>query len=380
MTLQFIAHIFAKDQARTQRNEFALHHKLIGHGGAVLCMSPTDDGSLLASGGTDGTRIWNLRTKRALPSPVGAGSRGATTALKWVCRIDDPEDALFYGTQRGQLVCWKQKGQEFEERYIMQLPTASEITGISYDGSARLAACNMTGAVQLYHIDATMRLNNIFSIVLEAVVPKALSFSHGTEKKILIFSMWDGSVYGISPDATVQNLMTGAGQIGDAATDPEEGVFCVDDAAQGVGLYRSDGVRLKTMSIDSSKAWRPRQVCFAENGKSIKGELIDKLYIGSNEWLQTVTKWLNILQCAVVDGHSYIFAAKATSSSENDIFIWKRRVPEDQATLVQSQNQLQNLIQLCMMAATISVIVQNTLIQSILQVFWAWMWGVVTKF
>ncbi|KAJ3874293.1 WD40-repeat-containing domain protein [Lentinula edodes] len=305
MTLEFLSHFFAKDKARTQRNEFIFHHKLTGHGGAVLCMSPTDDGSLLASGGTDGVRIWNLRTNRALSSPVGAGSRGATTALKWVCRTDDPEDALFYGTQRGQLVCWKQKGQEFEERYIMRLPAASEITGIAYDGTAQLAVCNMTGAVQLYRVDATMRLNSIFSIVLEAVVPKALAFAHqGIEKKVLVFSMWDGSVYGVSPDATVQNLMTGVGQIGDAATDSEEGVFCVDDAAQGVGLYRSDGVRLKTMTIDSSKAWRPRQVCFAENGKSVvsgsdhgavyvferkKGELIDKLHIGSSEWLQTVT-------------------------------------------------------------------------------------------
>lgn len=44
---------------------------------------------------------------KPLESPVGAGNRGATTAIAWVRREDEPEDGLIYGTQNGHLVCWK---------------------------------------------------------------------------------------------------------------------------------------------------------------------------------------------------------------------------------------------------------------------------------
>ena len=40
--------------------------------------------------------------------PSAAGSRGAATALVWIKREDDPDEVLFYGTQNGYLICWKQ--------------------------------------------------------------------------------------------------------------------------------------------------------------------------------------------------------------------------------------------------------------------------------
>lgn len=58
--------------------------------------------------GSDGVRLWDLQSGEESARPTGAGNRGATTALAWIRREDDPEDGLVYGTANGYLVCWKE--------------------------------------------------------------------------------------------------------------------------------------------------------------------------------------------------------------------------------------------------------------------------------
>ena len=108
---------------RSLNSRYTLQGRLRGHSGAILCLSATEDGkiasggerptysmtsSLIYSAGIDGVNLWVLPTMTSLVTPNGAGQRGATTALVWVRREDDPDDVLFYGTQKGLLVCWKQ--------------------------------------------------------------------------------------------------------------------------------------------------------------------------------------------------------------------------------------------------------------------------------
>lgn len=54
-------------------------------------------------------RIWDFRMNgRQVSRPSGAGHRGATTALAWVRREDEPDDGLVFGTANGYLVSWKE--------------------------------------------------------------------------------------------------------------------------------------------------------------------------------------------------------------------------------------------------------------------------------
>lgn len=71
-------------------------------------------------------RIWNLADVAQLERPSGAGHRGATTALAWVQREDEPDDGLVYGTANGFLVCWKEfrRGEEFVRNSPMFLVRA----------------------------------------------------------------------------------------------------------------------------------------------------------------------------------------------------------------------------------------------------------------
>ena len=41
-------------------------------------------------------------------SPISPGLRGATTAVAWIKRDDEPGDALFWGSQNGYFVYWRQ--------------------------------------------------------------------------------------------------------------------------------------------------------------------------------------------------------------------------------------------------------------------------------
>lgn len=58
--------------------------------------------------GVDGTQLWLLPNLEEILAPAGRGSRGATTAVIWIKREDEPDDILVYGTQSGHLVVWKE--------------------------------------------------------------------------------------------------------------------------------------------------------------------------------------------------------------------------------------------------------------------------------
>ncbi|KIK55397.1 hypothetical protein GYMLUDRAFT_248647 [Collybiopsis luxurians FD-317 M1] len=194
-------HLYPSLDGLSKQNRYDLAGKLSGHVGAVLCLSVTEDGSLLASGGVDGLQIWDLRIRKQLGVLSGAGSWGATTAVTWVTRSNDPDNAVFFGTQSSSLVCWwqlpaKSNARAFEEKFDMPLAGSSEITDIAFDNTTgQLAVCNCTGAVQLYAINGNMRLSVLFSVVMQEIVPINITFCKGSDWKLLVFSLYNGAVH-----------------------------------------------------------------------------------------------------------------------------------------------------------------------------------------
>jgi hypothetical protein len=139
-----------------------------------------------------------MKRMDAICTPTGVGARGAATSLIWIRREDEPEEVLFYGTQNGYLVCWRQvqhpKGN-FEEGDCVQLANPSEITGLAFHAaSSSLATCNRNSLVQLFTVDGLMELRPIFSVTIENCLPKAIAFGHmtGDAPNLLVFSMHDG--------------------------------------------------------------------------------------------------------------------------------------------------------------------------------------------
>jgi hypothetical protein len=92
---------------------------------------------------------------------------------------------------------------------------------------------------------------------------------------------------------------------GDAAVNARNGVFCIDEPAQGVALYKLDtGAQIQTFPIAVTRSQRPRQVSFAEDCSVVvsssdhrviyifdrrSGDTLAQLQISSDDLIQTVT-------------------------------------------------------------------------------------------
>ncbi|KAJ7253303.1 WD40-repeat-containing domain protein [Mycena haematopus] len=314
---------------------------LPGHQGSVTCLQATEDGRLLASGGTDGVKIWDLQKMRMVRRPTGVGSRGATSALLWIRREDHPGEILAYGTQTGLVVCWRQTAGTFEEVNVFQLAELAEITGLAFDSTSnRLAVCHRQSVIQVHELDEKLNPDPVFSIVIKNFLPKALSFAgelKGKQKELLAFGFHDGKVLTLNAETgeVIRSRQIGS-MIGSADYNQRRGVFCIDDPFQGTVLYRADTeTRVRTFEVKLTKpSPRPRQVCFADDCSSVvsgsdhgvvyifdrrSGETVDTLRIDANDWVQTVT-------ATQVDGISTIIAARSRDwGGSNTITVWKKK-------------------------------------------------------
>ncbi|KAJ7763357.1 WD40-repeat-containing domain protein [Mycena metata] len=356
---------------RNTPNRYSLHAKLRGHSGGIFKLRPTEDGRLLASGGTDGTKVWDLKTMRELESPKSPVVRGASTAFVWIKREDDLSEALLYGTQNGYLGL-----AAFEESYCIHVVNPAEITDLAFDApSNRLAVCHRGGVVQVYTVSADMTLQPVFTQQLNNFTPRAIAFGPmwGNERDIVVFGLYGGHVYtfrGNNGNTTGQTWNVGA-HIGDIALDNRKNVLCMDDPSSGTNLYRlDDHTRVKTFSVPVTKQSRLRQVALLEECKYVvsgsdhgivyvfdrrSGNIIEVLRVDAREWVQTVAGG----ECS---GVSAIFAAKSRDLvGTNEIFVWRKKSKQRFAIVGIAWGML-IFLQLFVVAAGLTFMYQNAFI------------------
>ncbi|KAJ7346092.1 hypothetical protein DFH08DRAFT_809933 [Mycena albidolilacea] len=210
--MSFLLHCTSK------HSSYILQSKLCGHSGGIVQPCAMEDRRLLASGGTDSTKVWDLSTMQELGSPKSPKTHAASTALIWIKHENDLGKALFYGTQNGQLVYWREGKQDactiiqrfvlvliqctqglmvFEEISCVCIVNPAEITGLAFDPpSNRLAFCHRGSMVQIYTLSATMSLKEIFSLELQNVAPRAIAFGrmYFNDRDIMIFGLYGGDM------------------------------------------------------------------------------------------------------------------------------------------------------------------------------------------
>ncbi|KAJ7878720.1 WD40-repeat-containing domain protein [Mycena leptocephala] len=319
---------------------------LQGHTGSIEVLSATDDGKLLASGGLSGTLVWDVEKMETLRSPSSPTIRGATTALLWVKRADDPGSTLFVGTLQGYVVVWRQgaAAPDFEEAMCVRTTDPGEITGLAFDAvSNRFALCNRNGVIQVYRLDASMVIHSLYSKTIPNGSPKAIAFgaTSGSKRDILIFNLYSGHVDIIRLGHVVQRWDLGK-WIGDACLDSSKTAMCIGDPSLGIDVHLLQGnshVWVKSFPIPNTKgegiAARPRRVCFANQNAEIvggsdhgvvyvfnrsDGRAIDELRMDPSAWVQTVA-------AADCNGAPTIFAAKSAvteKGASNEIYVWRR--------------------------------------------------------
>ncbi|KAF7339056.1 WD40 repeat-like protein [Mycena venus] len=340
---------------------------LRGHSGAIYSLVATDDGKLLASGGKDGTRIWDVQSRKQISRPAPPGIRGMTTAIAWANRPDEPGELLFFGTVAGYLVIWRQvAGQQvFNEFWCRRLSQPSEITGLAFDAvSNRIAVCNWNALVQLWALPSSSDPQRIFSVCIANYIPKAIQFGvmRGNERELLIFGYNDGKIRTVTGNLAVDNASRPweiGVRIGDATVDNRRTAVCIDDIDFGAVLYRlDDHQRVKTFHVPNEDK-RPRQVRFVDDSKTIvigsdhgviyvfdrrTGIAIDKLTVKGMGWIQTI---------ATVDcnGIPTIFGAKSGDGlGQNDIILWQKTAERLRSGAKVSEGILSGSILLALLA------------------------------
>ncbi|KAJ7190015.1 WD40-repeat-containing domain protein [Mycena haematopus] len=330
----------------SENGNYVCRTTLRGHTGAIEILGATDDGKLLASGGADGTLVWDLETMRQLRTPSNSGIRGTTTAILWVKRADDPGNTLFYGTVEGYLVAWRQGtgAPDFEELLCRRITNPGEITGLAFDAvSNRFALCNRYGVIQVYALDVSMNIHSLYSKGIPNSSPKAIAFgaTNGNERDILVFNIYSGMVDVLPLGEVVDRWNLGA-WIGHASLDSSKTAMCIGDPSCGVDVHRLEGnkhVKVKSFAIPNTKGMgsKTRGACFADQDREIvggsdhgvvyvwdrpSGNRVAVFRIEPSGWVQAVAA----TEC---NGASTIFAAKSSvldlQGTPNRIHVWQRR-------------------------------------------------------
>ncbi|KAJ7102638.1 hypothetical protein B0H15DRAFT_796059, partial [Mycena belliarum] len=165
------------------RLPYVRHGGVEDHPGSVLSLAVTEDGTILASGGSQGTRLWKVTDMSSIHRPSSAGIRGATLVVIWARQADEAHDVLYAGTQNGYFFCWRQQDGMFEETFVVQMPDPSEITAMAFDSTNnRLCLCSRNDMVQSWSISKdpmTGKWNptNIFSRRFPRLAPQAITFA-----------------------------------------------------------------------------------------------------------------------------------------------------------------------------------------------------------
>ncbi|KAF8205160.1 WD40-repeat-containing domain protein [Mycena galopus ATCC 62051] len=344
------------------RLPYVQHRGVETHPGSVLTLAASEDGAILASGGSQGTRLWNVADMSVLPRPSGAGVRGATVVVIWAFQADEAQDVLYSGTQNGYFFGWRQKDGVFEETFVIQMADPGEITAMAFDSTNnRLCLSSRKDIVQSWKIakdpqTGKMLPTNIFSRRFPRLSPQAITFAafdNSQDRDIIVLGLHNSgpicTIRGRTGELASQWVV--GGKIGDAAFNWKDGVFCLDDPMSGPSLFRfSDQTKTRTYEIEHiRKNNRPRNVRFGDQGSTLicgsdhgcvyvfdtrSGEKLAALSVGTTEWVQ-------VIATAEIDGVPVIFGAqtRALDFSE-EIFVWKRAQPARKASTGRDQTTL----------------------------------------
>ena len=197
---------------------------LHGHSGAVVDLAISPNGKLLASGGTDGIKIWDIKTTKEIAVPQQPfHERGQVSCVCWITRKDETFDTLCYGNALGFLVFlqhrptevsrefvksngdlryWIKQGR-FELAHSVRIARGGEILSINADrsggNSIRFATGTRDKCVQVWSFDSSSRkLTPIHSKAFaddKDIVPKALAFDGSKDQNLFVFGLYDGGLF-----------------------------------------------------------------------------------------------------------------------------------------------------------------------------------------
>ncbi|KAG2079479.1 WD40-repeat-containing domain protein [Suillus discolor] len=318
--------------------EYRLEGHLVGHKNAINCLSVSSKGTLLASGGSDGMRVWDLKQRLQLPTPrhvVGIQNPAdPVTCACWITRQEVTCETLCYGTGLGFIGIWQQHGeglQDFDAKISRRIGTGKEIMCLAYDhygNDTQIATGTHDKHVQVWSFDFKGPLVPIFSIELSTTIPRMINFNRTNSRHILVFGMHQ--LHGTDGVIVATH---NAGPLIHASVDITQTLFLIDNVMNGFSLHRlDDGVCIRTYNTNPVKTF-PKQVMFGENTDVVVGGSdagVIYVFDKNKGTLKQVLKHANKARVQTVttydDAHySVIVGATSQNDAEAIISVWSRQ-------------------------------------------------------
>ncbi|KAG2342305.1 WD40 repeat-like protein [Suillus weaverae] len=275
--MSFLPTFFNKS---VQLQRYKLLTRLTTYSGSVYALAISNDGNLLACGGTEGIKIWDIKSRKELTSSSHHHeSRGTVSCAIWSTTRKTAAETLCYGTGLGYIIFLRHSltNKTFQEICARRLGSGFEITCLSWhltssEGNLRIAVGTRDKIVQVLTLNASSQLQSVFAVRLENTVPKSVAFADNRD--VYVFGLYDGNFMKLKDeDGSVVQEMSCKSVIGHAAVHSKRGVFVVDNAADGFTLYRldGDGEPVRTFATAVPSMSLPKQVAFGEEGKVVVG-------------------------------------------------------------------------------------------------------------
>ncbi|KAG1750309.1 WD40-repeat-containing domain protein [Suillus occidentalis] len=275
--MSFLATVFNKS---TQSQRYKLLARLTSYSGTVHALAISNNGHLLACGGTEGIKLWDIKSRKELTSSSHHHeSRGTISCAVWATTTKTAEETLCYGTGLGYIIFLRRSvaDKTFQEISTKRLGSGFEITCLSWrstpsEGNLRIAVGMRDKMIQVLTLNANSQLQSVFAVRLENTVPKSVAFADN--RGIYVFGLYDRNVIKLRDEDgdTVREISCNS-VIGHAAVHLKRGVFVVDNATDGFTLYRleGDGEPVRTFATAVPTVSVPKQVAFGEEGKVVVG-------------------------------------------------------------------------------------------------------------
>ncbi|KAF9523950.1 WD40-repeat-containing domain protein [Crepidotus variabilis] len=317
--------------------------ELHGHTGQVVSLAISPSGELLASGGTDGVKVWNLSTGKEIPTPQQPlQERGQVSCVYWITRRNESFDTLCYGNALGYLVFLQHRPteQRFESVCSARIARGGEILSMTAEdlggGSTRIATGTRDKCVQVWTFDSSARkLLSVHSSAFSQekdIIPKSLAFDGNESKDLCVFGLYDGGLhkYGGEDGKWLLTHQLGS-KIGNAAINSDHRLCVIDNVGNGFDLYKLDtGNFVRTFVMKEPIKTYPKGVAFAHRGHAVvggsdhgcvyifdrkSGNVLHTLKHAQDGGVQTI---------AVHDGKD-VTIASASASTTGRICVWRWR-------------------------------------------------------
>ncbi|KAG1803960.1 uncharacterized protein BJ212DRAFT_1304479 [Suillus subaureus] len=206
-------------------NNYCLEGRLVGHTNAINCLAVSRNGYMLASGGSDRMRIWDLKRQAQLPippqTPAIQNPADLVTCTCWITCHEAMQETLCYGTGLSFIGIWQQQGeglQDFDAKYQGGLEQGPLIL--------------------------------IFSIKLATTIPHTINFNCAASRNILVFSMYDGEIHTLrGTDGAIITTNNAGPLIGHASVDAGQTLFLMDNVVNGFSLHCLDDAGIVQLVI-----------------------------------------------------------------------------------------------------------------------------------